>query len=82
PITVTDALSYLDVVKAQLKDEPEVYNQFLNLMADFKNHVIDTPGVINRVSQLFHGNSHLIHGFNVFLPPEYHIEMSTDPPNP
>lgn len=43
---------------------------------------IDTPGVIERVSQLFHGNPYLIEGFNTFLPPGYHIHMSEDPRDP
>uniref|UniRef100_A0A6Q2XJI8 Histone deacetylase interacting domain-containing protein n=1 Tax=Esox lucius TaxID=8010 RepID=A0A6Q2XJI8_ESOLU len=37
--------------------------------------VIDTPGVINRVSQLFHGHPDLVLGFNAFLPPGYRIEI-------
>lgn len=39
---------------------------------------IDTPGVIERVSQLFHGHPALIQGFNTFLPSGYRIECSTD----
>lgn len=35
---------------------------------------IDTPGVINRVSELFAGHPNLIQGFNTFLPPGYRIE--------
>lgn len=38
-------------------------------------HSIDTPGVINRVSQLFHGHPDLVLGFNAFLPPGYRIEI-------
>ena len=40
---------------------------------------IDTPGVIHRVSMLFHGNPALIQGFNTFLPPGYRIELSSNP---
>ena len=40
---------------------------------------IDTPGVIERVSTLFQGNTFLIQGFNTFLPPGYRIEVSSDP---
>lgn len=43
---------------------------------------IDTPGVIERVSMLFHGNPYLIQGFNTFLPPGYRIDMSADPRDP
>ncbi|OCH87472.1 hypothetical protein OBBRIDRAFT_814100 [Obba rivulosa] len=81
PLNVTDALSYLDAVKMQFQDKPDVYNHFLDIMKDFKSQVIDTPGVIERVSMLFHGNPYLIQGFNTFLPPGYRIELSTDPRN-
>lgn len=40
---------------------------------------IDTPGVIQRVSRLFHGNPNLIQGFNTFLPVGYRIDISSDP---
>ena len=68
-----DALSYLDLVKAQFESQPHVYNQFLDIMKDFKAALIDTPGVIERVSTLFRGNDRLIYGFNTFLPPGFKI---------
>lgn len=43
---------------------------------------IDTPGVIERVSMLFHGNPTLIQGFNTFLPLGYRIDISKDPSDP
>lgn len=43
-------------------------------MKDFKSQSIDTPGVIQRVSELFAGHPNLIQGFNTFLPPGYRIE--------
>ncbi|KAI1160718.1 hypothetical protein F5B18DRAFT_495815 [Nemania serpens] len=71
---LNDALSYLDQVKVQFADQPDVYNKFLDIMKDFKSQSIDTPGVINRVSELFAGHPTLIQGFNTFLPPGYRIE--------
>ena len=73
-----DALSYLDQVKVQFADHPDVYNKFLDIMKDFKSGAIDTPGVIDRVSTLFSGNPNLIQGFNTFLPPGYKIECGTN----
>jgi paired amphipathic helix protein Sin3a len=32
-----DALSYLDQVKVQFSDQPDVYNRFLDIMKDFKS---------------------------------------------
>lgn len=43
---------------------------------------IDTPGVIQRVSRLFHGHPSLIEGFNTFLPVGYRIDVSVDPLDP
>ena len=39
PLNVTDALSYLDAVKIQFHDQPDVYNRFLDIMKEFKNEV-------------------------------------------
>ncbi|ORY28618.1 hypothetical protein BCR39DRAFT_534412 [Naematelia encephala] len=78
PLNVRDALSYLDQVKIQFVDQPEVYNRFLDVMKEFKGQIIDTPGVIDRVSTLFRGHPSLIQGFNTFLPPGYRIECSDE----
>lgn len=82
PLNVKDALSYLDQVKVQFYNQADVYNNFLDIMKDFKSQSIDTPGVIDRVSTLFRGHPNLIQGFNTFLPPGYRIECSLDPSDP
>ncbi|XP_066964791.1 paired amphipathic helix protein Sin3a isoform X2 [Macrobrachium rosenbergii] len=74
-LKVEDALSYLDQVKLRFGKQPQVYNDFLDIMKEFKSQSIDTPGVIARVSQLFRGHPELIVGFNTFLPPGYKIEV-------
>uniref|UniRef100_A0AAQ4R2C3 Paired amphipathic helix protein Sin3a n=1 Tax=Gasterosteus aculeatus aculeatus TaxID=481459 RepID=A0AAQ4R2C3_GASAC len=76
-LKVEDALSYLDQVKLQFGNHPQVYNDFLDIMKEFKSQSIDTPGVISRVSQLFKGHPELIMGFNTFLPPGYKIEVQS-----
>ncbi|KAF8335908.1 uncharacterized protein EI90DRAFT_3047501 [Cantharellus anzutake] len=35
--TITDALSYLELVKAAFRDRPHVYTQFLDTMKDFRS---------------------------------------------
>jgi paired amphipathic helix protein Sin3a len=35
-LNVRDALSYLDLVKSQFCDQPDIYNQFLDIMKQFK----------------------------------------------
>jgi paired amphipathic helix protein Sin3a len=37
PLNVRDALIYLDEVKKQFQDRPEVYNRFLDIMKEFKS---------------------------------------------
>ena len=73
-LKVEDALLYLDQVKMEFGDKPEIYNEFLDIMKNFKAQEIDTPGVIEQVSQLFRGYNKLILGFNTFLPDGYKIE--------
>jgi len=74
-LRVEDALLYLDQVKVEFGDRPHIYNEFLDIMKNFKAQEIDTPGVIQQVSQLFHGYNKLILGFNTFLPDGYKIEL-------
>lgn len=74
-LRVQDALGYLDQVKSEFNDQPLVYNQFLDIMKNFKAQSLDTPGVIAQVSALFRGHTDLIVGFNAFLPPGYRIEQ-------
>uniref|UniRef100_H3BA52 SIN3 transcription regulator family member A n=1 Tax=Latimeria chalumnae TaxID=7897 RepID=H3BA52_LATCH len=50
----------------------------LNVLRGSSLVIIDTPGVISRVSQLFKGHPDLIMGFNTFLPPGYKIEVQTN----
>ncbi len=38
-LNVNDALTYLDSVKAQFAEQPEVYNKFLDIMKDFKSQL-------------------------------------------
>jgi paired amphipathic helix protein Sin3a len=69
-----DKLYYLDSLSFYL----QVYNDFLDIMKEFKSQSIDTPGVISRVSHLFKGHPELIVGFNTFLPPGYKIEVQAN----
>ncbi|KAL3998087.1 Sin3 co-repressor family protein [Acanthocheilonema viteae] len=74
-LRVEDALCYLDQVKQQFADAPDVYINFLDVMKDFKSQAIDTPGVIKRVSRLFRGRPNLIIAFNTFLPPGFDVSV-------
>ncbi|QPC79279.1 hypothetical protein HYE68_010031 [Fusarium pseudograminearum] len=74
-----DALDYLDKVRSACRDTPNVYNQFLDIMKDFKAELIDTQGVVHQVRGLFVDTnneelSSMFLGFNRFLPPGYSID--------
>ncbi|KAM7541323.1 hypothetical protein Aperf_G00000023147 [Anoplocephala perfoliata] len=71
---VADALSYLDQVKARFSNQNEIYNDFLDVMRQFKAQSIGTDVVIRRVRELFHGHPDLIVGFNTFIPQGYRLE--------
>jgi histone deacetylase complex regulatory component SIN3 len=73
-----DALTYLDQIKARFSDNPEVYNSFLDALKDYSKGIIDTPGVIDRVSLLFLDEYELLAGFTNFLPPGYNMGVSHD----
>ena len=47
PLNVTDALSYLDAVKVQFHDKPDVYNHFLDIMKDFKSQMCVLPTIFS-----------------------------------
>ncbi|TNY18897.1 hypothetical protein DMC30DRAFT_354754 [Rhodotorula diobovata] len=79
PLNVRDALHYLDRVKQQFANEYEGHPRPCSIMKDFKTQNIDTPGVIDRVSNLFRDHPSLIQGFNTFLPPGYRIECHVAP---
>ena len=50
-LKVEDALRYLAKVKMEFDCDKNghIYNQFLDIMKNFKAHEIDTPGVIKQV---------------------------------
>lgn len=52
-LKVEDALLYLDQVKMEFADKPHIYEKFLEIMKNFKAQSINTPGVIERVKNLF-----------------------------
>ncbi|KAL2939201.1 Paired amphipathic helix protein Sin3-like 2 [Bienertia sinuspersici] len=79
-LTTDDALQYLKEVKEMFQDQREKYDQFLEVMKDFKAQRIDTEGVIGRVKELFKGHNNLIFGFNTFLPKGYEITLDDEEP--
>ncbi|KAK6931145.1 Histone deacetylase interacting domain [Dillenia turbinata] len=81
-LTTNDALAYLKAVKDIFQDRREKYDEFLEVMKDFKAQRIDTTGVIARVKELFKGHRDLILGFNTFLPKGYEITLPLEDEQP
>ncbi|KAA8533070.1 hypothetical protein F0562_033397 [Nyssa sinensis] len=77
-LTTNDALAYLKAVKDIFQDKKDKYDEFLEVMKDFKAQRIDTAGVIARVKELFKGHRNLILGFNTFLPKGYEITLQQE----
>ncbi|KAJ9628582.1 Transcriptional regulatory protein sin3 [Taxawa tesnikishii (nom. ined.)] len=69
--TFDDALEYVDQIRIQTAAKPWIYNEFLNILSEFRMGLIDTIGVLNRVSTLFANHPDLFDGLNDFLPPRY-----------
>ncbi|XP_028796665.1 paired amphipathic helix protein Sin3-like 4, partial [Neltuma alba] len=81
-LTTNDALAYLKAVKEIFQDKREKYDDFLEVMKDFKAQRVDTVGVIARVKELFKGHRDLILGFNTFLPKGYEITLPLEDEQP
>ncbi|EOA33276.1 hypothetical protein CARUB_v10019668mg [Capsella rubella] len=81
-LTTNDALAYLKAVKDKFQDKREKYDEFLEVMKDFKAQRVDTTGVILRVKELFKGNRELILGFNTFLPKGFEITLLPEDDQP
>ncbi|WCJ21741.1 Paired amphipathic helix protein Sin3-like 4 [Euphorbia peplus] len=77
--TTADALSYLKAMKDTFRNRREKYDDFLQVMKDFKAQRIDTSAVIATVKVLFEGHPDLILGFNTFLPKGYEITLPQPP---
>ena len=69
-----DALSFLEKVKDVFhgKNE-EKYNEFLKIVKDFNDGIIDISVAAARGHELFQGHTDLILIFNAFLPKKYRI---------
>ncbi|KAH3757625.1 Histone deacetylase complex, SIN3 component [Pelomyxa schiedti] len=67
------ALDFLDLVKSRVNRE--AYDEFLDVMKQFKNAELTTEQVVGTVHTMFEGYPELIEGFNIFLPENYvHVQ--------
>ncbi|KAI3968673.1 hypothetical protein MKX01_028823 [Papaver californicum] len=81
-LTTNDALAYLKDVKDMFQDMRDKYDEFLEVMKDFKAQRIDTTCFIARVKDLFKGHKNLILGFDTFLPKGYEITLPLEDEQP
>nr|VDD63303.1 unnamed protein product [Brassica oleracea] len=65
---LTYALAYIKTVKDKFKDTRQKFDEFLEVIADFRAEKIDTYGVILKVKELFKDQQELLLGFDSFLP--------------
>lgn len=70
---MTDAMAYLDAVKLEFRNQPEIYDEFLSIMGRFKTKEMLPPDVIMEVARLFRGRNALVLRFNRFLPEGHKI---------
>ncbi|KAK3272628.1 hypothetical protein CYMTET_19089 [Cymbomonas tetramitiformis] len=75
-LTTMDALSYLRDVKDHFKYNKAVYDNFLDIMKEFKARRIVQADVIHQVKELFKGHDNLIIGFNTFVPKGAEIQLT------
>lgn len=56
-LNVKDALSYLDQVKVQFADHPDVYNRFLDIMKDVSTPAHTSPPLQRNLTHPLHPSS-------------------------
>ncbi|WJX14863.1 hypothetical protein P8452_05070 [Trifolium repens] len=76
--TVNDALAFLKAVKVAFQNETEKYDEFIEILKDFKAGRTNSIGVTSRVRELFKEHIHLILGFNNFLPNGYQFIITNE----
>lgn len=74
--TTDDTLAYLKAVKDVFEDQAKSYQDFLQLLKDFRTKRLDTESLIGKVQNLFEGHPDLLMGFNTFLPKGYEITIT------
>ncbi|KAF5390047.1 hypothetical protein D9757_003896 [Collybiopsis confluens] len=65
------AIRYIHAVQDRYPDNPEVFDEFLDIIRDGNENRVDLSTTILRLEELFEGNQQLVEGFNAFLPGAY-----------
>ncbi|KAL7304468.1 hypothetical protein TKK_0003262 [Trichogramma kaykai] len=75
---IDNALLYAYQVKAKLRDNPKLYEDFLIMMKYYESGEIDQLGVFRRIGHIFQEHPELIVGFNQVLTPGFSIQVQTN----
>ncbi|KAG0438037.1 Paired amphipathic helix protein Sin3b [Dictyocoela muelleri] len=68
-LDLSDAMIFMKKVKDEFTNEPSIYDQFLELMRDFKQCKITAKCVVKAASNMFKNRPILCNSFSDFLPP-------------
>ncbi|KAL7304467.1 hypothetical protein TKK_0003261 [Trichogramma kaykai] len=75
---IDNALLYAYQVKAKLRDNPKLYENFLIMMKYYESGEIDQLEVFRRIGHIFQEHPELIVGFNQVLTPGFTIQVQTN----
>jgi len=72
---VIETLKYISQIKREFKNDPQSYENFLNMLLYSQSKDADIMRVIDQLSTLFQEKKQLLLGFCEFLPKGYEIEI-------
>ncbi|KAJ7485664.1 hypothetical protein FB451DRAFT_1230668, partial [Mycena latifolia] len=75
-LSIADSLSYLDAVKAEVPSA--TYDEFRNLLQQFRIGSLPTADLLESISDLFSGRPTLIAGMNAFVSAGFGIACTED----
>ncbi|PUZ50656.1 hypothetical protein GQ55_6G075800 [Panicum hallii var. hallii] len=66
-------LRFLATMQRELANETHKYNEFIDVMGQFKNGRMDAASLVEYVTVLLAGHPDLLRGFDEFVPMDYKI---------
>lgn len=77
-LIIAKSLAYLDKVKQTLSDQPQLHNEFIDVLKDYKADTIGTIEVMKRIAHIFKNHTELMIDLNIFLPRGFEIKEKYD----
>jgi histone deacetylase complex regulatory component SIN3 len=80
--TQPDAVTYIKNVQERTANEPELFNQFLDVLRVFREEGANANmrDIAERIVTILQTYPELVIGFNTFLPDGYEIQMNVNNP--